>query len=128
MNSGMVVSFVMPASTATDVASPLRLASRVGIVCEENQRILQARLNALEVAVIMSVRNPSVSRSSESASNRNPSSIAPVRIIPISIGLIFSLESMIPRSAEIGSPLLTTVVASELQPCPCQFLLGYQPR
>ena len=72
--------------------------------------MLQARLNAPDVAVMISVRNPSVSRSSESASNRNPSSIAPVRIIPISMGLISNLESMIPRSAEIVSPLLTTVV------------------
>ena len=109
MNSDAVSSLTTPASTATAIASLLAFDSSVGMVTVENHFVLHARLNAPDVAVMMSFLKPSKSRSREAAGKNSPSSMVPIRIRPISIGLIPSLANMMPRSPEIFSPCFTTV-------------------
>ena len=54
-----VSSLIIPASIATERASPEAFEISVGVVIDENQLTLQAKLNAPEVAEIMSCLRPS---------------------------------------------------------------------
>ena len=90
---------------------------------EENHLMLHARLKAPEVPDTMSLRSPSVSRSKSDDWKICPSSIAPVSISPISIGLTPSLASIIPKSADISSPL-EKVVSLWIATLPLSILAG----
>ena len=114
----------MPASTATDIASPAAFEMSTGTVSLANHPILQARLKAPLVALFTFAVNPLRSRSRSSAAMTTPPSIAPDRIRPISIGLISSLDNIRPRSAPMDSPASTAVTVFTMDTLPFSILAG----